>query len=137
MHQRTLPRFPTLGAFLAYLEERDELETVAAPVSMRLEVTELHRRVIAAGGPALRLTGALDRDGHRARLPVVTNLFGTTRRVAWGLGTEPENLVELGELLAWLRSPQPPRNFGQARRLLPAARSALQARPKTVSRPRE
>ncbi|MGS1095329.1 UbiD family decarboxylase [Aquamicrobium terrae] len=137
MHQRSLPHFPTLGVFLAYLKERDDLETVTAPVSMHLEVTELHRRVIAAGGPALRLIGARDRDGHMARLPVVTNLFGTTRRVAWGLGTEPGNLVELGELLAWLRSPQPPRNLGQARHLLPAARSALQARPKTVSRPRE
>ena len=137
MHQRSLPSFPTLSAFLAFLEERNELQTVAAKVSMHLEITELHRKVIAAGGPALRLTGALDRSGGPARLPVVTNLFGTVRRVAWGLGTQPQNLVELGELLAWLRSPQPPQNLGQARRLLPAARSALQARPKTVARPKE
>jgi 4-hydroxy-3-polyprenylbenzoate decarboxylase len=70
---------------------------------MRLELTELHRRVIATAGPALRLTAALADDGGVARLPVVTNLFGTTERVAWGLGTDPEGLESLGELLAWMR----------------------------------
>jgi len=137
MHQRTLPLFPTLGAFLAYLEGRGALQTVAAPVSMHLEITELHRRVIAAGGPALRLTAATDRGGRPARLPVTTNLFGTVQRVAWGLGTEPERLVELGEMLAFLQSPQPPQTLSQARSMLPVARRALQARPKTGSRPRE
>lgn len=137
MYQRTLPHFPTLGAFLAYLKERDEFESVAAPVSMHLEITELHRRVIAAGGPALHLTGVLDRDGDAARMPVVTNLFGTASRVAWGLGTDVEGLEALGEMLAWLRSPQPPQSLREARTMLPAARSALQARPKKVAAPRE
>lgn len=137
MYQRTLPHFPTLGAFLAYLKERDELETIAAPVSMHLEVTELHRRVILADGPALHVTGALDRDGNAARMPVVTNLFGTASRVAWGLGTDVEGLKMLGEMFAWLRSPQPPQSLREARTMLPAARSALQARPKKVTAPRE
>lgn len=137
MHQRTLPLFPTLGAFLAYLSEQDELETIAAPVSMHLELTELHRRVILAGGPVLRLTGALDRDGHAARMPVVTNLFGSARRVAWGLGTDIGGLERLGEMLAFMRSPQPPQSLRQARAMLPAARGALRARPKKVAPPSE
>ncbi|MET3663035.1 4-hydroxy-3-polyprenylbenzoate decarboxylase [Aquamicrobium ahrensii] len=137
MYQRTLPLFPTLGAFLAYLKERDELETIHAPISMHLEVTELHRRVIAADGPVLQLTGAFDRDGNAARMPVVTNLFGTPSRVAWGLGADVEGLAALGEMLAWLRSPQPPQSMREARTMLPAARSALQARPKKVGAPRE
>jgi 4-hydroxy-3-polyprenylbenzoate decarboxylase len=137
MHQRTLPHFPTLDTFLAYLKERDELETIAAPVSMHLEVTELHRRVILADGPALYLTGALDRDGNTARMPVVANLFGTARRVAWGLGTDVEGLEGLGEMLAFMRSPQPPRSLRQAHTMLPVARGALRARPKKVASPWE
>lgn len=137
MHQRTIPSFPTLGAFLAYLKERDELQTINAPVSIHLEITELHRRVIVANGPALHLTGALDQNGNAARMPVVANLFGTPKRVAWGLGTDVEGLGLLGEMLAWLRSPQPPQSLREARTLLPAARSVLQARPKKAGAPWE
>jgi len=137
MHQRRLPPFPNLGSFLSYLKTHDALRTVTAPVAMRLELTELHRRVIATAGPALRLTAALADDGGVARLPVVTNLFGTTERVAWGLGTDPEGLESLGELLAWMRAPQPPRSLREVRRLWPVARTALQARPRIVAAPRE
>jgi 4-hydroxy-3-polyprenylbenzoate decarboxylase len=137
MYQRRLPHFPTLGSFLSYLEERQALSTVKAPVSMRLEVTELHRRVISANGPALRFTRPLGSNARLSGLPVVANLFGTKERVAWGLGTEPEGLEDLGALLSWMRSPQPPRNFSQARLLLPAALNALQARPKIVSAPKD
>jgi 4-hydroxy-3-polyprenylbenzoate decarboxylase len=137
MHQRCLPAFPNLGDFLSYLEGREQLRTIAAPVSMQLEITELHRRVIAAGGPALRLTQALHADGAASAFPVVTNLFGTPERVAWGLGTERDGLERLGELLAWLRAPKPPRNLRQAHRLLPAARAALYARARIVAAPRQ
>jgi 4-hydroxy-3-polyprenylbenzoate decarboxylase len=137
MHERSLPPFPTLGSYLAYLESRRRLETIPAPVSMRLEITEIHRRVIAAGGPALRLTHALDERGTPSKLPVVTNLFGTPERVAWGLGTEVEGLAALGELMAWMRSPQPPQNLRQVRTMLPAARNALRTRPKIVRAPAE
>lgn len=137
MHQRSLPPFPGLGPFLTHLEERGELATVAAPVSMRLELTEIHRRVIAAGGPVLRLTRALDRHGAPAGLPVVANLFGTAGRVAAGLGTDVAGLGRLGALLAFLRTPQPPQSLRHARQMVPAARSALQARPKMVGAPRE
>ncbi len=137
MHQRSLPPFPGLGSFLTFVEGKGELATISAPVSMRLELTEIHRRVIAAGGPALRLTQALDRRGAPAAMPVLANLFGTAARVAWGLGTDVDGLGRLGTLLAWMRSPQPPQNLRQARLILPAARSALQTRPKIVGAPRE
>lgn len=136
MHQRCLAPFPSLGSFLSFLEGKGDLCTVAAPISMRLEVTELHRRIIAAGGPALRLTHALGEGGMTSVFPVITNLFGTPERVAWGLGTDREGLLSLGELLAWLRSPKPPRDLRQARLLLPVARNALRARPRIIAAPR-
>lgn len=137
MHQRSLPPFPSLGSFLSFLESKDRLHTVDAPVSMHLEVTELHRKVIAKGGSALRLNHVLNERNEAAALPVITNLFGTRQRVAWGLGTEPEGLASLGELLAWMRSPKPPRDLREARMLLPVARNALHARPRTTAAPRE
>ena len=48
--------FPDLRAFLDRLRRDGDLVTVEAPVDARLEAAEIHRRVIAAGGPALLFT---------------------------------------------------------------------------------
>ena len=37
-------------------------------------------------------------------MPVLTNLFGTVERVAWGMDREPHQLRELGETLAFFSS---------------------------------
>ena len=50
----------------------------------RLEVAEIHRRVIAAGGPALLFTNVKGAD-----FPLVTNLFGTARRAELAFGARP------------------------------------------------
>ena len=135
MYRRSLPPFPDLSAFLAYLDSKGGVRTIAAPVDMNLEITEVHRRVIAAGGPVLRFERAIAAGGPSA-LAVVANLFGTRERVAAGLGTIPADLERLGAFMAWMRSPQPPRSFAEAGRLFPAARAALQSRPKFVSEPK-
>ncbi|MEE8467086.1 MAG: UbiD family decarboxylase, partial [Planctomycetota bacterium] len=53
-----------------------------------LEVAEVHRRVIAAGGPAL-----LFRNVEGADFPLVTNLFGSRRRIELAFGSRPETLI--------------------------------------------
>jgi 4-hydroxy-3-polyprenylbenzoate decarboxylase len=131
MFARSLPRFADLGAFLAFLEERGEVSAIDAPVEMRLELTEIHRRVIAEGGPVLKLA-APTVGGAPARFPVVANLFGTRERVAMGLGTDEAGLARLGRFMAWMRSPKPPENLRQARDIIPAAKAALAARPRIV-----
>ncbi|MEF2070794.1 UbiD family decarboxylase [Consotaella aegiceratis] len=131
MHHRSLPAFPDLRAFLAHLEREKEVQRVIAPVDVHLEMTEVHRRVISAEGPVLRFEHAVS-GSRRHHLPVVTNLFGTRRRVAKALGTNLEGLEALGELMAWLRSPTPPASARDARDLLPAAQAALHARPRAV-----
>jgi 4-hydroxy-3-polyprenylbenzoate decarboxylase len=136
MHQRCLPSFPDLASFLCFLDGRGQLREIDSRLSVRLELTELHRRVIAAGGPVLRLSKALDNHCAVSRFPVVTNLFGTRERVAAGLGTDVDGLASLGELLAWLKSPQPPQNLRDARMMLPIARRAMQARPRIAAAPR-
>ncbi len=68
------------------------------PVDSRLEVAEIHRRVIAAGGPALLFTNVAD-----SSFRLVTNLFGTAKRAEVAFGDRPlrlvRRLVELAETL--------------------------------------
>ena len=73
-----------LGQFLNLLRREEEIVDVEAPVSSDLEIAEIHRRVIAAGGPAL-----LFRNVEGADFPCVTNLFGTPRRVELAFGPRP------------------------------------------------
>jgi UbiD family decarboxylase len=92
------PTFPDLRSFLDQLRRDGDLVEVEAPVDARLEAAEIHRRVIAAGGPAL-----LFRNVQGADFPLVTNLFGTPRRAALAFGARPgrfiRRLVELAETL--------------------------------------
>ena len=88
MHHRCLPSFSDLGSFLSYLDRNGQLQDVGAPVSTRLELTEIHRRVIAAKGPALRLTTPIDDRGVRSAFSGRREFSGTRERVAWGLGTD-------------------------------------------------
>ena len=80
--------FLDLRRFLDRLRSNGDLRVVDAPVDPRLEIAEIHRRVIAAGGPALLFT-------HPAgtKMPVVTNLFGTAGRAGIAFGHRPSHLV--------------------------------------------
>ncbi|MGX5736328.1 UbiD family decarboxylase [Bosea thiooxidans] len=131
---RDLPRFRDLSAFLAHLEAAGQLRRIAEPVSVVHEVTEIHRRVIAEGGPALLFERPVQANGAVSPIPLLTNLFGTVERVAWGLGVEARNLPALGRVLAELREPRPPRGLAEAWQALPLARAALSMRPRGIKR---
>ena len=78
----------SLRTFLDLLNRENEIVTIKAEVDPYLELAEVHRRVIAEGGPALffeRVKGS--------RFPVVTNLFGTERRIDLAFGPKPEAFV--------------------------------------------
>jgi len=99
------PSFPDLRAFLAQLRRDGDLATISVPVDPRLEAAEIHRRVIAADGPALLFTNPVG-----AEMPLVTNLFGTRRRAEMAFGTRPLRLVRrLVELAERLLPPTPGR----------------------------
>ncbi|MBN9449947.1 MAG: UbiD family decarboxylase [Bosea sp.] len=131
---RELPRFRDLSAFLAHLDDAGQLRRIAEPVSVVHEITEIHRRVIAQEGPALLFEHPVRPDGTVSPIPLLTNLFGTVERVAWGLGRTPEQLPALGRTLAELREPRPPRGLAEAWKALPLARAALSMRPRGESR---
>jgi hypothetical protein len=81
-------RFPDLRAFISRLRRDNDLIEIDAPVDSRLEVAEIHRRVIAAGGPALLFRRVVESD-----FPLVTNLFGTPSRAQMAFGRDPAKLV--------------------------------------------
>ncbi|MAW77459.1 MAG: 4-hydroxybenzoate decarboxylase [Planctomycetes bacterium] len=87
-----------LANYLEELRRADDLVEIDAPVDPHLEVAEIHRRVIAAEGPAL-----LFRNPIGSRFPIVMNLFGTDRRVQIGFGDHGQQflqrLVQLAETM--------------------------------------
>lgn len=77
--------YPDLQSFINCLRREGEIVEIAAPVSPDLEAAEIHRRVIAEGGPAL-----LFRSIKGSSFPLATNLFGTKRRIELAFGPRPE-----------------------------------------------
>jgi 4-hydroxy-3-polyprenylbenzoate decarboxylase len=131
---RDLPRFHDLRDFVAHLDAAGDLARVAAPVPLVHDMTEVHRRVLFAGGPALMFEHPLAPSGNTSAIPVLANLFGTRQRVAAGLGIREERLTELGELLAALREPAPVEGLSDALSRWPLVKAALATRVDTVSR---
>jgi UbiD family decarboxylase len=79
---------PDLRTFLDELRRSGELVEIQTEVDPELEAAEIHRRVIAAGGPAL-----LFRRVKGCDFPLVTNLFGTAGRVERAFGRRPGDLI--------------------------------------------
>ena len=134
MPHRDLPTFADLGAFLAYLDALGLIATIDEPVATSLDMAEIHRRTLRAGGPTLLFRRPRLPDGSISDIPVLVNLFGTVERVALGLGVAPDGLDRLGEELAALRDPTPPEGLREAIERLPLLRAALAMRPRRVGR---
>ncbi len=130
--------YRSLREFIAKLEKDGELVRVSTPVSTVLEMTEICTRLLAEGGPAVLFENVIKADGAASDMPCLVNLFGTVKRVAMGvtLGGEPRTtageLREVGELLAFLRQPEPPRGLKGAIDMLPLAQTVLSMRPRIV-----
>lgn len=77
MLRRDQPPFTNLRSFLSHLENGGRLIRIREPISVVHEMTEIHRRVLQAGGPALMFEAAIKADGTTAEMPVLVNLFGT------------------------------------------------------------
>jgi 4-hydroxy-3-polyprenylbenzoate decarboxylase len=131
--RRDVPYFQDLHDFLGFLESKGQLRRIREKVSVVHDVTEIHRRVLQEEGPALLFESPVRADGVSSDMPLLTNLFGTIERVAWGFGVRQDRLRELGELMAELRAPRPPQSLIDAWRKLPLARAALATRPRTIS----
>lgn len=124
-------KFRDLREFIHQLETRGKLKRISHPIDCHLEMTEVADRTLRAGGPALLFENVV---GHN--IPVLANLFGTPERVALGMGQENiDALREVGELLAFLKEPEPPKSVRDAWEKLPIFKQVLNMAPKEVSRP--
>src|SRR5688572_21077013 len=92
-----------LRSFLDLLRRENDLLTIDAEVDSYLELAEIHRRVIERGGPAL-----LFQRVKGSNFPVVTNLFGTQKRIELAFGKRPEDFVnEMVSVAETLIPPSP------------------------------
>jgi len=123
--------YADLREFLSRLEQQGELRRITAEVSPRLEMTEICDRVLRAGGPALLFERPAGFD-----VPVLANLFGTVKRVAAAMGAEgPAELRKLGELLAYLKEPEPPSGLRDLFAKFPLFKRVLDMAPKERASP--
>jgi 4-hydroxy-3-polyprenylbenzoate decarboxylase len=96
-----------LREFIILLEQRGELVRIKQEVDPYLEMTEISDRTLRTQGPALLFENPKGYD-----VPVLCNLFGTPDRVALGMGQENVSaLRDVGELLAFLKEPEPPKGL--------------------------
>jgi UbiD family decarboxylase len=100
--------FPDLRTFLEQLRRNADVVYIDAPVDPVQEAAEIHRRVIAANGPALVFRNIVGSD-----FPLVTNLFGTARRAELAFGERPLRLIQrLVHLAETILPPTPAKLWG-------------------------
>ncbi|MCI0352207.1 MAG: menaquinone biosynthesis decarboxylase, partial [Acidobacteriales bacterium] len=99
--------YKRLDEFIARLEQADELIRIKTPVSADLEIAEITDRIsklLLAHNKAL-----LFENVEGSRFPLVINLFGHPRRMAWALGVD--DLDELNQRLGKLIDPRLPKGM--------------------------
>ncbi|MCF6808051.1 4-hydroxy-3-polyprenylbenzoate decarboxylase [Thiotrichales bacterium 19S9-12] len=128
-----MPNYHDLRDFLKYLELNNEFKVIDYPVNPALEMTEISDRVLKAKGPALLFKN----PKHQSQTPVLTNLFGTEKRVAMAMGRDDvASLREVGQLLAYLKEPEPPKGFKDALDKWPLFKQVLNLSPKIIKKPK-
>ena len=120
-------KYRDLRDFISFLEGKGELKRIKASVSCELEIAEVCDRVVKRGGPALLFENVEGYD-----IPVLINMYGTERRMAWALGVERlDDLVErVRHLLGLLQGP--PHGIVEKLRTLMELREMASFQPKVV-----
>ncbi len=124
--------YESLRDFMQRLEQSGRLQRVSVPVDPHLEMTEIQTRLLAERGPAVLFEKPVSRDGRAFDMPVLVNLFGTVERVAWGMDREPSELRAVGEMLAFLKQPEPPGGWREAVEMFPLLKTVLAMKPKQL-----
>ncbi len=123
--------FESLRQFVSFLEERRELVRIKEQVRSELEITEITDRVTKGGGPALLFENVIQTNGEKAKFPLLINMYGTWRRMAWSLGVE--EVEEIAREIETLIKTEPPSSFLDKLRMLPRLAKIGSYLPKNVS----
>jgi len=123
-------KYNDLRDFIEQLENKGLLKRISVEVDPYLEITEICDRTLKQHGPAL-----LFENVKNSTVPVLANLFGTTERVAMGMGEESiDALREIGKLLAFLKEPDPPKGLKDAWEKMPVFKQVLNMSPKEIKK---
>ena len=123
--------FKDLRDFIALLEQQGELKRIRTAVDPYLEITEISDRTLRREGPALLFENPVGSD-----IPVLANLFGTTKRVALAMGQKDVTaLRDVGKLLAFLKEPEAPKGWKDLLEKAPIFKQALNLAPKIIKNP--
>ncbi len=123
-------KYRDLRDFIRLLEERGQLKRISQEIDPYLEMTEIADRTLRAQGPAL-----LFENPKGSRHPVLANLFGTPQRVAWGMGQDDVSaLRDVGEWMAMLKEPEPPKGLRDLFDKLPLFKQILNMPVKRLSK---
>jgi 4-hydroxy-3-polyprenylbenzoate decarboxylase len=125
--------YKSLREFVSQLEIDGDLVRVSKEISTVLEMTEIQTRVLAENGPAILFENVITENG-KSDFPVLVNLFGTVERVAKGMNSTPDKLTEIGEILAFLKNPEPPGGWKEAVNMLPILKKVMHMTPKNVKK---
>ncbi len=115
-----------LRSFIETLRGENELIEIETEADPYLEIAEIHRRVIERQGKAL-----LFKNVKNSKFSVVTNLFGTAKRIDLAFGKKPQELVKKAVEMVEVLLPPKPKELWKFRDL---AFSALKLGTKKVSR---
>ncbi len=116
-----------LQEFLGELEKQGELLRIKEEVSTYLEITEITDRVVKRKGPALFFTKVKE-----CKIPVITNLFGSEKRICLALGVN--SLEELAKRLLEFLQIRPGEGLFGKLKLLPKLFQAKNFFPKLVEK---
>lgn len=119
--------FRDLQQWISALEKEGELKRISQPVSPILEITEITDRVSKRGGPALYFETV---PGHH--FSVVTNLFGSEKRVTLSLGGRSPD--EVAGRITRLLETKPPDTLWKKMKALPSLFQISQFFPKRVGK---
>jgi 4-hydroxy-3-polyprenylbenzoate decarboxylase len=117
--------YKDLRDFISFLEKKGELVRVREKVSYNLEIAEITDRVSKSNGPALFFENVENSD-----FPVVTNLFGSYKRMAWALGVE--EIEDVPKRIEKLLSQKPPETLLDKIKMLPQLFEFAKYFPKVV-----
>ncbi|MGI8639862.1 MAG: UbiD family decarboxylase [Pyrinomonadaceae bacterium] len=115
-----------LRSFIETLRKENDLVEIEAEVNPYLEIAEIHRRIIERQGKALLFKNVKD-----SNFPVITNLFGTAKRIDLAFGKKPQELVRKAVEMVEILLPPKPKELWKFRDL---AFSALKLGTKKVKR---
>jgi 4-hydroxy-3-polyprenylbenzoate decarboxylase len=121
--------YRNLQEFIAELEKAGELQRIKAPVSRDLEISQITDLASKSprGGKALLFERVVE-----SQFPVLTNAFGSERRICMALGVS--DLDTLANRVRRFVAMEPPRSLKDALKLLPLGLDLLRFLPRTVKR---